>query len=197
MFRGMRHSVLISASEAALLARLQGNEVHALWADSISAAIWAGDHVLAINTLELATPFPSHPLADVTRPRVRDITEEPQPSGVPIAAGDLGRIERVSICTTWVDFTPMHPVPETPILGGAVIPAGMGYDVITRSPTELTEESTGVVVDVAILFELSSGRHLAVSTDAMRIFIDTCIDAPLPDDLDACTVRTELSQRLG
>lgn len=197
MFRGMRHSVLISASEAALLARLQGNEVHALWADSISAAIWAGDHVLAINTLELATPFPSHPEADVTRPQVRDITEEPQPSGVPLIVGDLGRIERVSVYTTWVDFTPMHPVPETPILDGAVIPAGMGYDVITRSPTELTDESSGVLMDVAILFELASGKRIALSTDTITMFLTVCIDAPLPDDLDACTVRTELSQRLG
>ncbi|QSQ26086.1 hypothetical protein JY651_14660 [Pyxidicoccus parkwayensis] len=193
----MRHSVLITAAEASLLAQLHGQQLHALWADPISAALWAGDHVLAINAEEIATPFPSHPLADVTRPHVVDITAKPQPQAAPLAFGDLGRIERVSLLTTWVSFTPVRPAPELRTPEGIVIPAGNEWSVLTRSPTGLTDEDTGVLLDVAIQLELASGKRIALSTDTIGTWMKTCIDTPLPDDLDACSLRTELSQRLG
>lgn len=191
----MIYDVRLTETERNLLRRLRGAPVESIRTDGWSCAIHLPQTIIQIIPEEVPTPTPSHPYADVNRPRVVLGEHEP-PGDVKIVGRALGHVQSLAVLEVQLTFSsPIHAFPTEMV--GVTIPAGVMYGPVflnglAYSTVQADNPAALVELDIALEFGTDLGHMATFYTDAAGHFVNVALDTPLPGHIAGFVRRVVL-----
>lgn len=174
-------SLLISPTEAQLLAALIECPLDAVVYDGWAVYLRSGDLRLQFYPEEIHTPTSEHTHACINRPAIGYLHGElPPPARTEWAVHTLGAVANVLLLHTIVSWSPRREVGPA-VFPNAELPAGIEYGPIFARPGAAARRDSGSFPsDLGVLLETVEGHRRLIYTEAAGHFVLMALTGAAP-----------------